>query len=460
MHEPTDKQINTVRRLTVLGFWILGLCTNFSYVIILSAAYDLLDFGTNTTNSTTNTTNSTTNTTVCRDEKRGRECNDVSTGVILLAGILPTLILKLTLPWCLDFISYHIRVAVCVLSNIASLIIIGSTHELPLILTGVVFVSIEAGLAEISFLSLTTFYGNGAVVSWSSGTGAAGIVGSLYYLILTSFLPPKTVIYTVLIIPCIMAVSFWGLLFIPQIVCLQLPLLQIYKRSKLKSSESQEHLIDKEDSDGNNSAKEIDENSPIKLTCSTSLPPKREITAEREEKPKKRSDFVHFLIRFLFIRKLWIYMIPLFIVYLFEYMINQGLFELLYYNNACINQNVQYRLYQMLYQLGVFLSRSSTSLFRIRFLWAMSFLQICNFILFYCEAVFQFIPFILITCVVVLFEGLLGGATYANAFYRVRNEIAENKVEFSMGVVSVADSCGITVAAFLSIVIHNQICGC
>ena len=447
IHEPTNKQINTVRYLAVFGFWILGLCTNFSYVIILSAAYDLLDTGANSTNVT-----------VCRDENRGRECNEVSTGVILLASILPTLILKLTLPWCLDFISYHIRVATCVISNIVSLIIIGFTSELPLVLTGVVFASIEAGLAEITYLSLTTFYGNSAVVAWSSGTGASGIIGSLYYLILTNFLSPRTVIYTVLVVPCVMALSFWGFLFLPQIVCLQLPLLRVYRRSKLVRSDSQEQLIADDNSDGDN--EEIDKNNSIELTSSSSHPIKREIKPELEEKPKKRSGFVQFLIRFLFIRNLWRYMIPLVIVYVFEYMINQGLFELLYYNNTCFDQNVQYRLYQMLYQTGVFLSRSSTSLFRIRFLWAMSFLQVCNFILLYCEAVFQFIPFILITCVVVLFEGLLGGSTYANAFYRVRNEIDESRVEFSMGVVSVADSSGITLAALLSIVIHNQICNC
>ena len=448
-YEPTNKQVNTVRGLAIFGFWILGLCTNFSYVIILSAAYDLLEANTNGTNAT-----------VCRDEKRGRECNEVSTGVILLAGILPTLIIKLTLPWCLDFISYHIRVATCIASNIISLVILGYTNQLPLILIGVVFASIEAGLAEITYLSLTTFYGKSAVVAWSSGTGASGIIGSLYYLILTTFFPPRTVIYTVLVVPCVMAVSFWGFLYLPQIVCLKLPMLQVYKRSRLIKFDSQEQLLGEEDSDGSNITEEMDKNNSLELTCSTSLPREREIRSERKERPKKRSEFVQFFIRFLFIRKLWRYMIPLFIVYMFEYMINQGLFELLYYKDTCFDQNVQYRLYQTLYQTGVFLSRSSTSVFRIRFLWAMSFLQICNFILLYCEALFQFIPIILITFVVVLFEGLLGGCTYANAFYRVHNEIESSRVEFSMGVVSVADSFGITFAAFLSIAIHNQICNC
>ncbi|KAI6660808.1 Battenin [Oopsacas minuta] len=445
-HEPTNKQINRVRGFTIFGFWILGVCTNFSYVVIISAAYDLLDISNNSTLPNKST--------VCSNDTRGRECNEVGTGVILFAGILPTLILKMTLPWCLDYISYHLRVAFCVLSNIISLIILGTASDLPLILTGVVFASIEAGLGEITFLSLCTFYGPTAVVAWSSGTGASGIIASVYYLLFSSFIPPRTVIYFVLAVPCVMAVTFWGCLYMPQILLLKLPNSEIYRRSRLNRSESEDQLLHHDDT-----TEQIDDTNSVAMTSSTNIPVKTD-EIEQATSPKHRPEFIQFLIRFLFIRKLIRYMLPLFIVYLFEYMINQGLYELLYYNNTCFNQNVQYRLYQMLYQLGVFVSRSSTSLFRVRFLWAMSFLQVCNFVLLYCEAVFQFIPFILITCIVVLFEGLLGGGTYANAFYRVNNEIDKSRVEFSMGVVSVADSFGITLAAILSIFIHNGICNC
>ena len=446
-HEATSKQMHTVQVLATLGFWILGVCTNFSYVVILSAAHDLLD----THNTTTNTS-----TVVCRTDKRGRECNEVSTGVILLASILPTLILKLTLPWCLDYISYHLRVAVCVISNIISLVMLGTLTELSLILTGVVFASIEAGLGEITFLSLSTFYGPTALVAWSSGTGAAGVLGSVYYLVFSSFLPTHTVIYFVLLIPCIMSAAFWGCLFIPQVVLLKLPVLQVYRRSRLKRSDSEEKLLD-EGTEEND--EDIKDSNSVAMTSSTAVPEKK-VTTSKVDNTKHRSEFVQFLIRLLYTRKLLRYMIPLFIVYVFEYMINQGLFELLYYSNACFDQSVQYRLYQMLYQVGVFVSRSSILLFRIRYLWVMSFLQVCNFVLLYCEAEFQFIPFILITCCVVLFEGLLGGGTYGNAFYRVHNEVEKSRVEFSMGVVSLADSFGISFAGLISIAIHNAICGC
>ena len=50
-----------------------------------------------------------------------------------------------------------------------------------------------------------------------------------------------------------------------------------------------------------------------------------------------------------YIPHLWQYMLPLFLVYWAEYMINQGFFELLYNRDThigslCISQEAQYRL--------------------------------------------------------------------------------------------------------------------
>ena len=92
-------------------------------------------------------------------------------------------------------------------------------------------------------------------------------------------------------------------------------------------------------------------------------------------------------------------MIPLYLVYISEYMINQGLFELLYYKNTrlgsiCLDQKDQYRWwatphdviviyfhligrrYQVVYQLGVFISRSSLFLVHIKWFWILAILQV------------------------------------------------------------------------------------
>ncbi|PNI10665.1 CLN3 isoform 37, partial [Pan troglodytes] len=71
---------------------------------------------------------------------------------------------------------------------------------------------------------------------------------------------------------------------------------------------------------------------------------------------------------------LW-YIVPLVVVYFAEYFINQGLFELLFFRNTSLSHAQQYRWYQMLYQAGVFASRSSLRCCRIRFTWALALLQ-------------------------------------------------------------------------------------
>ena len=51
------------------------------------------------------------------------------------------------------------------------------------------------------------------------------------------------------------------------------------------------------------------------------------------------------------------------------------------------------------------------------------FQQVANFQLLFCEAIYGFIPSFWITIFIVLFEGLMGGAVYANAFYYITKQV-------------------------------------
>lgn len=96
------------------------------------------------------------------------------------------------------------------------------------------------------------------------------------------------------------------------------------------------------------------------------------------------------------------FMIPLGLVYFFEYLINQGLvsflhdiryiwflshvilinrldcfqFELVYFENIWLTHAEQYRWYQVIYQLGVFISRTSVNIFPIEKIWILTILQV------------------------------------------------------------------------------------
>ena len=54
-------------------------------------------------------------------------------------------------------------------------------------LVGVALASLSSGLGELTFLMLSSFYRLQMVSAWSSGTGGAGLLGSLLFLALTSW---------------------------------------------------------------------------------------------------------------------------------------------------------------------------------------------------------------------------------------------------------------------------------
>ncbi|CAF2820560.1 unnamed protein product [Rotaria sp. Silwood2] len=186
--------------LEFIGFWLLGLCNNFGYVVMLSAAHDILKQEKND-NLTQPVSHNATN---------QFDCNPISTGAILLADVLPELIIKLIAPFFMHKISYNIRFVFVVLFAVSALIIVGTSKVIALSLFGVVCASISAGIGEITMLQLTSFYAKHTVSAWSSGTGAAGLFGALSYTGLTSLLKlsPRTAILILLFIPVLLVISY------------------------------------------------------------------------------------------------------------------------------------------------------------------------------------------------------------------------------------------------------------
>ncbi|CAF1047628.1 unnamed protein product [Rotaria sp. Silwood1] len=397
--------------LEFIGFWLLGLCNNFGYVVMLSAAHDILKQEEND-NSTQPVSHNTTN---------QFNCNPISTGAILLADILPALIIKVTAPFFMHRIIYNIRFVLIVLFAASALIIVGTSKIVALSLFGVVCASISAGFGEITMLQLTSFYAKYTVSAWSSGTGAAGLLGALSYAGLTSLLKlnPRTAILILLFIPVLQVISY-----------IMVGASQAAAKHR-QYQQISEHITTDADTDNEASEKIINE----KATSKT------------------------FRERLKLVKPLLKYMIPLTIVYFAEYLINQGLYELIFFRNTSIPHPAQYRWYSVFYQVGVFLSRSSVALFKIHRLWILPIIQLTNMgIFFACVYRTAHIPSIWLVFGLVIFEGLIGGGAYVNTFYKISTEIREPDREFSMGVASIGDSFGITFAGLLAIPLHNAIC--
>jgi len=377
-----------------VAYWILGLCNNYGYVVMLSAANDILhqqeenDQGSKKLSLRNGTD----------IDNPDRQCNYISTGAILLADILPSLIIKMFSPFLPFFI--HVRVAICILLASGGYLVVAFSSSQWMSIFGVVLTSLCSGLGEVTFLQYSSFYDKDVVSTWSSGTGGAGIAGALSYAALNS-LGLRNALLIMLIVPLTMAISFWAILPKPQ--------------------KTTTDITEQKSNKGDNP----------NLTF------------------KKKLSLLPGLLK---------YMIPLGLVYHFEYFINQGMFELINYEGIFLDKAEQYRWLQVDYQIGVFISRSSVNILHVRRIWLMAVFQLINVVFFTTEAIFYYIPSFYIILALTLWEGLLGGAAYVNTFYKITAEVEEEYKQFSLGTTSFADSIGITFAGVFAILAHNGIC--
>ncbi|XP_068779354.1 battenin isoform X1 [Struthio camelus] len=189
------------------AFWILGLCNNFAYVVMLSAAHDILRRPPAAPQAARHLPHGA-------DANGSRyDCNPVSTGAVLLADILPTLLLKLAAPFGLHLVPYSPRVVVCALCAWGSFALVALSAGVAVSLGGVALASVSSGLGEVTFLALSSLYPRAAVASWASGTGAAGLGGALAYGGLTQAgLSPPRALLPLLALPPAALLSYFCLL--------------------------------------------------------------------------------------------------------------------------------------------------------------------------------------------------------------------------------------------------------
>ncbi|XP_037557243.1 battenin-like isoform X1 [Dermacentor silvarum] len=393
---------NKLRRTrNLVGFWLLGLCNNYAYVVMLSAAFDIL-----------NKEVGPHNVTVDPHSPNNTRCNPTSTGAILLADILPALFIKLTAPFL--SINTSIQVAAVVLLSCSSFLMTSFTIAKWMSFLGVVCAALGSGLGEITFLAYSSHFDTDVISTWSSGTGGAGVLGAFSYAAMASVLTPETTLLVMLFVPVLLAISFWGILAHP----------------KIRARQPVDVAVPDEE--------------PLLLSCSGSF--------------EDGNTTLTFIQKLKLIKPLLRFMIPLGFVYFAEYFINQGLLELIVFRNTKLTHKEQYRWLQVMYQVGVLISRSSVNIIQIRKLWLLPILQFANMAFIFLEAYLLFLPSFWIVVVVVLYEGLLGGAAYVNTFYRISKDVAPQHREFSLRIASLADSTGIALAGAVALPVHDAMC--
>ena len=188
---------------------------------------------------------------------------------MLLCDVIPSFLTKLCAPYFIHEIPYPVRVLLfSALSAIGMLLIAltppytdGGTIKTKM--AGVVLASMSSGGGELSFISLTHFYGPFSLASWGSGTGGAGLIGAGAYALATTTLrlSSKDTIFASAFLPAIMLMSFFIIL----------PRKPMSRQAATASNRSEPSLIATEDElDGVSDPREAEEEEGL-LPNSSSL---------------------------------------------------------------------------------------------------------------------------------------------------------------------------------------------
>lgn len=369
---------------------------------------------------------------------------------VLLASVIPGLGTKLVTPYIIHLIPYSSRIVLFVLLSTCGMLAVAfspNTTDASSIaskVAGIVLANISSGAGEIHFLAITHYYGPFSLAGWGSGTGAAGLVGAGAYTLATTKLgfSVHATLAASAALPVVMLLSHF--------VILPLGPLTLARRK-----EHAYQPVRTED--------EPETDVPDARSSLLSQPPSRAASpayaSRRSRLQRGLSDIRSKILR---TRTLVIpYMLPLFLVYLAEYTINQGVAPTLLFpldKSPFDHFRDFYPTYGTIYQLGVFISRSSLPFIRTRSLYIPSILQLLNLVGLAGHALWPFIPTVWFVFAIILWEGLLGGLVYVSTFQAIREEVPEEEREFSLGATTISDSSGIFVAGLLGAAMEPALC--
>lgn len=134
-------------------------------------------------------------------------------------------------------------------------------------------------------------------------------------------------------------------------------------------------------------------------------------------------------------------------------------FEMIYVQDTWLEPQSQYRWFLVVYQIGVFSSRSLGSFLKPRRTWWATVCQTFNACYFMYVVTTPSPPSAWIIFIFVFGLGVCGGICYVHTFHRLVKELPSNQHKFSLGMIIIAESFGIAIGGFTAIPIHNILCG-
>lgn len=414
--------LDTVRN--TIGFWFLGVLNNFAYVVILSAAPKLAD---------------------CFHQSAQMSLVTWS----LVAAGFGCRILNMVL----ERSSFELRVGLTCLSfTIGYLSLAASMFaQFWLSIVAILFVGAGCSFGESCQLSYLKVFPTKLTGAWASGTGMAGVAGSLYFLGMFSVLESqltynmfpsdnpadgmlKTQLFIVFL-TMVPSVVFYTLVFF----CLLRHPSNLIKAGYSSTAPSKPTKNKQDDT----------ENQPLLQHSQVAVNNQMLVT------PPKQS----FLVGMLSInKKVYGHGLILLLVYFFEYVISVGFAQVSNVTNLKRHPHDffvvhAYTVLQVCYQVGVLISRSSLQLVRIRRTGVLTALQCANFVLWLVLVKLQ-VSSVWVQFVLMMWVGLMGGGGYVNCFANLVDDpnLANAEREKGINVVCLYMNVGIVASSVFSLI--------
>jgi battenin len=398
-----------------------------------------------------------------------KDISEGGTAIVFLANVIPGLSIKLSAPYWFDRISYDARIVMATLFMAGSFLTVAifqssststsssSSMSLYFQLLGVALASAQCGLGEASLLALAgacdaSRREPACLTCFSSGTGLAGVFGFFYVFLFHDLFRMS------LRITLLLALSFPGMY------------IGVYRRYLWSGQIGIVNFMVPLESSLDHYQKPIavpvneeEISEDTYLERHDSFDDDEEVTLEMNRR-QRIGDMTTYQ-RLRLTCSLYPYMIPLFFVYAAEYALQSGTWTAIGFPITSESaRNNFYFAANWSYQVGVFLSRSSGTLFTapVWLIWLMPALQCLN-VAFFCwiaaaahhhhdDVWYNSGWLLLMGC---CYVGLLGGAVYVHGYARICREVPKEYAEFALSATSVAADIGVVVADAVGIYLQS-----
>lgn len=483
-----------------LGFVVMGLCNDFSYHIMLCAANDFMgETGASNQHHSSAMDGqfgaAALETIISNGSQIGLEpststilptkpCNPMSASTVLLADSLPAMIIQILYPILLVKTPVTWKVLCAILLAVCAFLITSTFNSLLSVILGTVAASMAYGLGESTFLSCSVFFGPGALVGWSIGTGCAGLASALCYALVRTVVSLQVAMQLALAMPLMMTIVYFSVLEEIDLGPKQEDQQQLEKNidhnnntmitqrernlpeilEKMTTTNEKPQQPDKSNSTQSSRTQQQEPIKGHKSKSSSTKGQQEKQNQDLELSPKGAYVFQttgsKSVVRFCII-DMFPYYGPMVSVYFCAYFINQGLIELMFFPDfeKTLGRADQYRWLQLAYQLGAFMTRCSVGLFRFPSLWLLGFLQPINVALCLAHTLrFITLPGFISAFALVFYVGVVSGLNYANTFAYLTERIQRARLPTAVGVVGSSNSAAVLLAAVLALPTHNKIC--